>query len=126
MQDPDTIDTVSTSISDLIKSKDCWLFWDNTVYHDGNEQKLSIPNLVQGDSIGCCITKGGDLDIYINGQKIAVGWRNVPVDKPLWGVVCMFGRARTIQSEFYCGELYLYNDYSVSHMCMCMHVHIHM
>ena len=132
MQDPDTMDPVymsfgpdTVSVYDITYSKDYWLFLGNTVYHDGNEQKLSIStfDLVQGNSIGCCITKGGDLEIYINGQKRAVGWRNVPVDKPLWGVLDIYWNM-TIQSEFYCGELYLYNVYSVSHSCACACMYI--
>ena len=124
MQDPDTINSVSMSISKFVRSKDSWLFWGNTVYNDGNGQKLSIStsDVVEGNSISCCITRGGDLEIYINGKKKAVGWHNVPVDKPLWGVVCMYDMA--IQSEFYCGELYLYKGYSVSHSCACACMYI--
>ena len=127
MQDPDTIDPVPEFISDFMKSKDYWLFHDNTVYHDGNKQKLNIStyDLVEGYSLGCCITRGGDLEIYINRQKRAVGWCNVPVDKPLWGVVQMYGKVfLTIQSEFHCGELYLYNVYSVLHSCACACMYI--
>ena len=128
MQDPDTIDPVHVSIYDLRKSKDYWLFSGRRAYHDGREQILSIStlDLIEGNSIGCCITRGSDLDFFINGQKSTVGWHNVPVDKPLWGVVYMHEFARTIQSEFYCGELYSCEFYSVSPSCMCMHVHIHM
>ena len=109
MKDPDTIDQVPESIYDLMNRKYYWLFVGSTVWHAGNKQDLSISTavLVGGESIGCCITRGGDLEIYINGQKRAVGWYNVPMDKPLWGVVDMGYVRRTIQSEFYCGELYL-------------------
>ena len=126
MQDPDTIDPVPVSIFDLTTSKDYWLFWGSTVFHDGNEEKLNIStsSVIEGNSLGCCITRGGDSEIYINGQKRAVRWRNVPVDKPLWGVVYMYGKYRTIQSEFYCGELYSYNIYSVSHSCACACMYI--
>ena len=126
MQDPDAIDPVTVNVFDLVKSKDYWLFWGSRVYHDGYEQKLSIStfDLVKGISLGCCITRGGDLEFYINGQKRAVGWHNVPVDKPLWGVVYMYGNGMTIQSEFYCGELYSYNVYSVSHSCACACMYI--
>ena len=108
MQDPDTIDSVPMSIADLMNSRDYWLFEGNRIWHDGRVRILSIStsNLVEGHSIGCCITRGGDLEIYINGQKRAVGWRNVPVDKPLWGVVYMTVSGLTVQLEFYCGELY--------------------
>ena len=103
--DPDVITN-----TDLRKSKYYWLFWGSIVCHDGETNKLSpgiLPSsLVEGDSIGCCITRDGDLEIYINGQKKATGWHNVPVDKPLWGTVEIYWKARTIQSEFYCGELY--------------------
>ena len=68
---------------------------------------MSTRELKEGNPIGCCITRDGDLEIYINGQKRAVGWRNVPTDKPLWGVVDIAADdALTIQSEFYCGKLY--------------------
>ena len=123
MQDPDTIDQVPMSFYDLMISKDYWLYGGSTVSHDGKKQYLSI-STYEGNSIGCCITRGGDLEIYINGQKRAVGWRNVPVDKPLWGVVDMYADGITIQSEFYCGELYSYNIYSVSHSCACACMYI--
>ena len=126
MQDPDTMDPVPMSNFELRESKDYWLYWDRTVFHDGSKQQLSRERLRRGDSIGCCITRGGDLEIYINGQKRTVGWHNVPVDKPLWGMVDMYGKGVTIQSEFCCGELYLYNVYSMSHSmtcaCACMYI----
>ena len=124
MQDPDTIDLVTVSVDVLMNSKDYWMFWGSIAYHDGREQTLSIStlDLIEGNSIGCCITRGSDLEIHINGQKRTVGWHNVPVDKPLWGVVYMHEFARTIQSEFYCGELY-----SCKVQCVTLvHVHIHM
>ena len=84
------------------------MFRDNIVHHEGQVQHLSIStqDLEEGDSIGCCITKDGDWEIYINGQKRADGVHNVPTGKPLWGVVDIYGDVKTIQSEFYCGELY--------------------
>ena len=93
---------------EVIDSEDYWLFFDNIVYHDGQGQRLNIStkDLKAGDSIGCYITRDGDSEIYINGQKRAVGWRNIPTDKPLWGVVDIWGDVNKIQSEFYCGELY--------------------
>ena len=108
MQDPDTINPVPMSNFALRESKDYWLYWGSTVFHYGNKRQLhfsfSTERLKEGGSLGCCITRDGDLEIYINGNK-KVGWHNVPVDKPLWGVVEIYGKARTIQSEFYCGEL---------------------
>ena len=128
MQDPDTMDPVPKSNFGVRRSKDYWFYWDRAVYHGGNDKQLrfsiSTERLRKGGSLGCCITRGGDLEIHINGQKRAVGWRNVPVDKPLWGVVDMYGNGVTIQSEFHCGELYTYNVYSVSHTraCACMYI----
>ena len=74
------------------------------VYHDGQKQRLKISteDLKEGHSIGWCITRDGDWKVHINGKKRAVGWRNVPTGKPLWGIVDIFGKAKTIQSEFYC------------------------
>ena len=126
MQDPNTIDPVTMSSLDLRKSEDYWLLWGSAVCHDRNKKTLSIStrSLKKGNSIGCCITTGGDLEIYINKKKRAIGWHNVPVDKPLWGVVEMYGEAVTIQSEFYCGELSLYNVCSVSHSYMYMYIYV--
>ena len=108
MQDPDNIDQFQLSGTDFTRQKDYWMFSGNRVYHNWNDRELlSIPNpsLNEGDSVGCRVTRGGRFEIYINRQWRAVGWRNVPVDKPLWGVVEMYGGSITIQSEFYCGEL---------------------
>ena len=104
--DPDEITN-----NDLRESEYYWLFWGSIVCHGGKKQKLPptiLPSsFVEGDTIGCC-NRAGDLEIYFNGQKKAIGCHNVPVNKPLWGVVEMFYfKAMTIQSEFYCGELYL-------------------
>ena len=92
----------------IVDSEDYWLYLSNVVYHGEQEQLLDIStnDLKDGDSIGLCITRDGDLEIYINGQKRAVGWHNVPTDKPLWGVLDIWGQPIAIQSEFYCGELY--------------------
>ena len=100
-----------------MNSKYYWLFQSNKVWHDKMEQKISFSasRVNVGNSLGCCITEGGDFEININRRKRAVGWRKVPVDQSLWGVVEICGKAVKIQSEFYCGELYLYNVYSVSH-----------
>ena len=117
--DPDEI-----TDNDLRESGYYWLLWGSIIYHGGKKQKLPstiLPSsFVEGDTIGCR-NRAGNLEIYINGQKKPIGCYNVPVDKPLWGVVEMFHlKAMTIQSQFYCGELYW------SHTCMCMHVLIHM
>ena len=104
MLDPDTIDPVPESVFDLLRSKDYWLFWGNTVYNDERKWELGISTFDLADdsiAIGCCITRG-DLEFYINRQKRTVGWYNVPMDKPLWGVVWMYGKDRTIQLKFYC------------------------
>ena len=112
-----------------MKSKGYWLFTYDTVYHDEQEQRLNIStaNLEEDDSIGWRITRDGDWEIYINGKKRAVGWHNVPTDKPLWGVVEMYGKAKTIQSEFYCGELYSLRLQCVKHTILytCAHWHMH-
>ena len=107
MQDPCTIDRIP-QYGSYLRRTDYWVFWNQRVYYDGQVQNLNISteDLKEGDSIGLCISRDGDFEIYINGQKRAVGWRNVPTDKPLWGVVDIYHDAKTIQSEFYCGELY--------------------
>ena len=127
LQDPDTLDPLQINYTNLTRSKDYWLFSGNRMYHNGNKQEVSIStfSLKKGESIGCCITRNGDLEIYINGQKNAVGWHNVPVDKPLWGVADIYGKAKTIQSEFHCGELYWYNDCSGLHSYACAYIHVH-
>ena len=102
------MDPGPTSFYDLM-GKDYRVYVGNRVHHDGREQipSISTLDLVEGQSIGCCITRDGDLEIYINRQKKAVGMRNVPMDEPLWGVVDILRSDVIIQSEFYCGELYL-------------------
>ena len=117
MQDPNTIDKVPRPELDLTDSRNYWIYVGHAVYHNGwtSKEYFHEGSLKEGSSIGCCITRRGDFEIYINGKKGLVGWRNVPVNKPLWGVVITNGQALTIQSEFYCGELYSYNVYSVSH-----------
>ena len=122
MRDPDTLNPFPSNDFALRLSPDYWLFWDDTVYHNGDKRKLKISTLYLGknDSVGCCVTRDGELELFLQGGKRVVGMHNVPTDKPLWGVVCICGQAKTIQSEFYCGELY-----SCSEVCIVLHAHTH-
>ena len=67
MQDPDTF---GPNLAITI-GRDCWLFFGNIVYHDGNKQILGIftSSLKKGDSVSCCITGGGDLEILMDRRE---------------------------------------------------------
>ena len=84
-----------------------WILSASTVHHKGGERKLdfSIEELKIGDSVGCCVTKTGDLQYYVNGVMKGIGWDGLPTDQLLWGFADLYGLTRKVKSEFVFGEL---------------------
>ena len=58
-----------------------WILSASTVHHKGGERKLdfSIEELKIGDSVGCCVTKTGDLQYYVNGVMKGIGGTAYPL-----------------------------------------------
>lgn len=74
------------------------------MHHRAYEKRMnfSTADLLLGDIVGCCVTKKGRLEYFVNGKKKGIGWGGLPTDKPLWGVADLSGKTDHIESQFVC------------------------
>ena len=56
-----------------------------------------------GPSVGCCVTRNGELRYFIDGTDLNIVWTDFPTSRPLWGVADIYENTR-IKSEFFFGE----------------------
>lgn len=98
---------VPSGALDLYKSDDYWILSAGTVHHGGQERRVdfNLETVNVGQSVGCCISKDGELHYYVDGRDQGAGWTGVPVDRPLWGFADIYGLAKKIKSEFIYDEL---------------------
>ena len=86
-----------------------WYYDDNSLYH--NQSSTKFPNIPSLDdlsiqqSVGVQISSNGQFHLFINGKHVDCVATGLPVNKPLWGVVAVYGRCTKIESEILSGEL---------------------
>ena len=85
-----------------------WVYAGNSISH--NKQSTAfrdLPSLedpTPGQSVGLLVTPNGQLHLFLDGEcrrKIATG---LPVDTPLLGAACVYGRCAKVKSEIMSGE----------------------
>ena len=82
-----------------------WIYDGNSVWHNRTEitrgTESSRKNTV---NIGILLLPNGELHIYWNGEHKMKGATHLPVDKPLWGVVDVYGDTVTVEAELLSGK----------------------
>ena len=78
---------------------DFWILDNNTVYHndDMRELKVNLKSLREGQTVGCMVSREGELHVYIEGVDKGIVWTGLPTHKPFWGVADVHGRTKKIQ-----------------------------
>ena len=78
------------------------------MYHNGktkdSEVNFNLENLKVGQSVGCCVTKNGELRYFIDSVDKNIVWTGLPTNRPMWGVTNICGSITEIKSEFFFGE----------------------
>ena len=76
-----------------------WILFIDAVRHNGEERelKLNLNSLKVGQTVGCMVSREGELHVYIDGVDKSVVWTGLPTHKPFWGVADVFGRTKKIQ-----------------------------
>ena len=64
---------------------------------------FDLDYLKVGQSVGCCVTRNGELRYFINGVDQGIVWTGLPTNRPLWGVADIDYLVK-IKSEFFFGE----------------------
>lgn len=104
-ESPDEIEVPSGAL-DLYRSSNYWILSASTVHSSGQEKRVdfNLESLRVGQTVGCRVTKDGDLHYYIDDDDKGIGWSGLPTDKPMWGFADIYGLARKIKSEFVFGK----------------------
>ena len=78
---------------------DYWIQFSNVVHHNGEKRKLEVDleSLREGQTVGCMVSREGELHVYIDGVDNGIVWTGLPTHKPFWGVADVYGRTKKIQ-----------------------------
>ena len=71
-----------------------------------------LDSLREGQTVGCMVSREGELHVYINGVDNGIVWTGLPTHKPFWGVADVF--ACTTKIQLVSGEWLL--SIAVSHV----------
>ena len=78
---------------------DYWILYSNAVHHNGErrELKVNLWSLREGQTVGCMVSREGELHVYIDGVDNGIVWTGLPTHKPFWGVADVHARTKKIQ-----------------------------
>ena len=86
-----------------------WAYRDQSLWHDGSHTKFphlpSLDKLSTHQTVGLLISTDGQLHMYIDGRHSECIASGLPVNKPLFGAVDVYGNCTKIKSEYLSGEL---------------------
>ena len=94
---------------------DYWILYSDGVYHNDEwrELKVDLDSLREGQTVGCMVSREGELHVYIDGaMDNSIVWTGLPTHKPFWGWADVF--ACTTKIQLVSGEWLL--SIAVSHV----------
>ena len=97
-QCPDNI-SIPSSMLGWSGHSDFWILGGSTVRHNGETKKIKVNlnSLRKGQSVGCMVSREGELHVYIDGVDNGVVWIGLPTHKPFWGWADIFDSTKKIQ-----------------------------
>ena len=86
--------------------RNAWFWCGTDLKHNGEARKVhfDLNDLKVGQSVGCCVTRNGELRYFIDGVDQNIAWTGLPTNRPLWGVAHVENGRALIKSEFFFGE----------------------
>ena len=78
---------------------DYWILVGSKVYHNEEQGglKVNLNSFREGRTVGCMVSREGELHVYIDGVDKGIVWTGLPTHKPFWGVADVCGRTTKIQ-----------------------------
>ena len=78
---------------------DYWILAGSNFYHNDEQGglKVNLDSLREGQTVGCMVSREGELHVYIDGVDKGIVWTGLPTHKPFWGVADVIGRTKKIQ-----------------------------
>lgn len=82
--------------------KQFWVVRHQESYHaqEIKESSYFSEDLKDIESLGVLVSEEGDLHLFVNDEDVGVLWKDLPTDKPLWGIVDVFGKLKKIRAEY--------------------------
>ena len=76
-----------------------WNMINTSVHHNGErrELKADLWSLREGQTVGCMVSRKGELHVYIDGVDKGIVWTGLPTHKPFWGLADISGCTKKIQ-----------------------------
>ena len=96
-------DNISINIDALVWNwrhhSDYWILYNNTVRHNGEKRefKVNLNSLREGQTVGCMVSREGELHVYIDGVDYGIVWTGLPTHKPSWAVADVCACTKEIQ-----------------------------
>ena len=78
---------------------DYWILICGIIYHHGEDRELKVDlwSLREGQTLGCMVSRKGELHVYIDGVDKGIVWTGLPTHTPFWGVADLCGSTTKIQ-----------------------------
>ena len=100
--DPSSASAVIPQSLSYCMKKQFWVVRQMESYHgqEIKESRYFSKDLKDINTIGVVVTEKGDLHLLINSNDVGVIWKDLPTDKPLWGIVDVYGQLKKVRAEF--------------------------
>ena len=89
---------------------DYWVWSHDNVWNDGKPVKVTFniqesdgTALKVGQTLGMAVFPNGELCVYVDGKDMGTPWKNLPVDKLLYGVVGLENTGGGVNGSFELG-----------------------
>ena len=99
-------------LTSAIYLPDYWVWFYSHVWNNGNQIRVQFnieesggSNLKVGQTLGMAVFPNGDLHVYVDGRDVGMPWKNLPTDKPLYGVVGLENSGAQTRGSFKLGIL---------------------
>ena len=93
---------------------DYWVWFRSHVWNNGkqigvlfNIEKSGGSNLKVDQTLGMAVFPNGDLHVYVDGRDVGMPWKNLPTDKPLYGVVGLENLGEQTRGNFKLGTFFV-------------------
>ena len=97
-QCPDNISIPSDAL-EWNDHSDYWILIGSSIYHNDQKRdlKVNLKSLRVGQTVGCMVSREGELHVYIDGVDKSVVWTGLPTHKPFWGWADVSASTKKIQ-----------------------------
>ena len=97
-QCPDNISIPSDAL-EWNDHSDYWILIGSSIYHNDQKRdlKVNLKSLREGQTVGCMVSREGELHVYIDGVDNGIVWTGLPTHKPFWGWADVSASTKKIQ-----------------------------